>query len=209
MIRVLRPGGQALISVWALEQRMKKTDSKYITKQKRQQGGESTSAEKSNETDASDFASESEKTESQLSGATASNDSSTSLSTKQEQVLSENMTQLKTHDNESVKESETSCQDESSTEEEKRQCLSVHKNRTEFKAQDLLVPWHLRKRKTQHDKEGAAKTEKKADDPVFHRYYHVFKQGELEELCGAIDNVHVKNGYYDQGNWCVILEKSA
>lgn len=43
-------------------------------------------------------------------------------------------------------------------------------------------------------------------DPVFHRYYHVFKQGELEALCSRL-NVDVIKSYYDEGNWCIIFEK--
>ncbi|XP_045603225.1 alkylated DNA repair protein alkB homolog 8 isoform X2 [Procambarus clarkii] len=43
-------------------------------------------------------------------------------------------------------------------------------------------------------------------DPVFHRYYHVFKQGELENLCSHL-NVNVIKSYYDEGNWCIIFEK--
>ncbi|XP_069545028.1 alkylated DNA repair protein alkB homolog 8 [Brachyistius frenatus] len=43
--------------------------------------------------------------------------------------------------------------------------------------------------------------------PVFHRYYHVFQQGELERLCALVAGVKVQSSYHDQGNWCVILEK--
>ncbi|XP_026155209.1 alkylated DNA repair protein alkB homolog 8 [Mastacembelus armatus] len=43
--------------------------------------------------------------------------------------------------------------------------------------------------------------------PVFHRYYHVFQQGELEQLCGQVAGAKVLSSYHDQGNWCVILEK--
>lgn len=43
--------------------------------------------------------------------------------------------------------------------------------------------------------------------PVFHRYYHVFQQGELEQLCGQVMGAKVQSSYHDQGNWCVILEK--
>ena len=45
--------------------------------------------------------------------------------------------------------------------------------------------------------------------PVYHRYYHLFQQGELEQLCGQIPGIKVQSSYYDQGNWCVILEKTA
>ena len=43
-------------------------------------------------------------------------------------------------------------------------------------------------------------------DQVFHRYYHVFKQGELETLCSQF-NVKVVKSYYDEGNWCIIFQK--
>ncbi|KAG0722537.1 Alkylated DNA repair protein alkB 8 [Chionoecetes opilio] len=43
-------------------------------------------------------------------------------------------------------------------------------------------------------------------DQVFHRYYHVFKQGELEVLCSQL-NVRIVKSYYDEGNWCIIFQK--
>ncbi|CAJ1065618.1 LOW QUALITY PROTEIN: alkylated DNA repair protein alkB homolog 8 [Xyrichtys novacula] len=43
--------------------------------------------------------------------------------------------------------------------------------------------------------------------PIFHRYYHVFQQGELEQLCGQVTGVKVQRSYHDQGNWCVVLKK--
>ena len=43
---------------------------------------------------------------------------------------------------------------------------------------------------------------------VFHRYYHVFQEGELEALCREVANTEIASSYYDQGNWCVILTKS-
>jgi len=40
---------------------------------------------------------------------------------------------------------------------------------------------------------------------VYHRYYHVFKEGELEEL--IIENfagrLEIKDRYYDHANWVV------
>ncbi|KAG5464097.1 hypothetical protein LSCM1_00277 [Leishmania martiniquensis] len=50
---------------------------------------------------------------------------------------------------------------------------------------------------------------------VFHRYYHFFAEGELEQLCkqaggddgeGAIPVV-ISKSYYDKENWCVIVER--
>lgn len=58
---------------------------------------------------------------------------------------------------------------------------------------------HLKSRKK------AACAENSADQ-VFHRYYHVFKQGELELLCSQL-NVRIIKSYYDEGNWCIIFQK--
>ncbi|KAL7840414.1 hypothetical protein AOLI_G00257370 [Acnodon oligacanthus] len=90
--------------------------------------------------------------------------------------------------------------------------LSIHTNRTAFASQDLLVPWHLKGGKN-GGVEAACGSEDRAaatssQDRVFHRYYHVFQQGELEELCYLVKSVKVQESYHDQGNWCVVLEKT-
>ncbi|GBM84609.1 Alkylated DNA repair protein alkB 8 [Araneus ventricosus] len=72
-------------------------------------------------------------------------------------------------------------------------CLPVHKNRTGFRQQDILVPWT----KVSNDS---------PDTQKVHRYYHVFKQGELESLilkCGG----KIVSSYHDEGNWCTVIEK--
>ncbi|XP_046486288.1 alkylated DNA repair protein alkB homolog 8 [Neodiprion pinetum] len=67
--------------------------------------------------------------------------------------------------------------------------LPVHENRTEFTHSDMLVPW------------------KRKGGGNFLRFYHVFEEGELSSLCSELHNVLITNTYYDQGNWCIILEK--
>jgi len=78
-----------------------------------------------------------------------------------------------------------------------KQFIQICEGRNTFQQQDLLVPWHL--------KSG----DKKSSDSeqVFHRFYHVFKRGELKALCCNLSNVRVKDLYLDCGNWCIILEK--
>ncbi|XP_055700460.1 alkylated DNA repair protein alkB homolog 8 [Phlebotomus papatasi] len=71
--------------------------------------------------------------------------------------------------------------------------LPIHTNRTQFLHRDILVPWKL--------KDGS-------DNPkTFLRFYHVFEEGELEELCSKVNGIRVIQSYYDQGNWCAIFEK--
>lgn len=67
--------------------------------------------------------------------------------------------------------------------------LPIHENRTNFSHSDMLVPW------------------KKKSGEHFLRYYHVFREGELAKLCTEIPSASIRQMYYDQGNWCVILEK--
>ncbi|XP_044142012.1 alkylated DNA repair protein alkB homolog 8 [Bufo gargarizans] len=87
--------------------------------------------------------------------------------------------------------------------------LPVHTNRTAFDSQDLLVPWHLKSSNQVRNNEfTSAKEENQLlSGPVYHRYYHVFREGELEKLCRKVTGVAVRHSYHDQGNWCVIIEK--
>ncbi|XP_068215347.1 alkylated DNA repair protein alkB homolog 8 [Palaemon carinicauda] len=95
--------------------------------------------------------------------------------------------------------------------------LPVHTNRTEFVEQDMLVPWKLKPQK-KLDKENTINKNTTIPNllnleagekvPVFHRFYHVFKQSELETLCEAVEGVRILKSYYDEGNWCVIFEKT-
>ncbi|XP_072040234.1 tRNA (carboxymethyluridine(34)-5-O)-methyltransferase ALKBH8-like [Amphiura filiformis] len=88
--------------------------------------------------------------------------------------------------------------------------LPIHKNRTQFVQPDLLVPWHLKIKKDTSQgspsKDLTAQNEA-AQSVVYHRYYHVFKEGELEKLCLCVGDTEVVSSYYDQGNWCVVFKK--
>ncbi|XP_016147888.1 alkylated DNA repair protein alkB homolog 8 isoform X4 [Sinocyclocheilus grahami] len=91
--------------------------------------------------------------------------------------------------------------------------IHIHTNRTAFLSQDLLVPWHLKCNVDKNKGAGSGSTngplENTSQGPVFHRYYHVFQQGELEEMCCCgVTGVKVLRSYHDQGNWCVELEKT-
>ncbi|XP_073518293.1 tRNA (carboxymethyluridine(34)-5-O)-methyltransferase ALKBH8 isoform X2 [Phyllobates terribilis] len=87
--------------------------------------------------------------------------------------------------------------------------LPIHTNRTAFDSQDLLVPWHLKaNNQSRNNKATSAKEENQLmPSSVYHRYYHVFREGELEALCRRVTGVTVQQSYHAQGNWCVIIEK--
>ena len=66
--------------------------------------------------------------------------------------------------------------------------LCVHQNGTQFQSQELLVPW-----KTSNERQL--------------RYYHVFRDGELQTLVNGLQNATVLDIFYDSGNWATILQR--
>lgn len=42
---------------------------------------------------------------------------------------------------------------------------------------------------------------------IYYRYYHVFCQGELENLIGKIDTLDLVSTTYDSANWSSIVQK--
>ncbi|ESO98125.1 hypothetical protein LOTGIDRAFT_143038 [Lottia gigantea] len=151
LVRILRPGGQVLIYVWALEQQRHKEKSKYLKQDK-------------NKLD--------------------SNENS-----EVENEYSANNMQINSQD--SANNMQINSQD-SDTGSSKN--IGIHVNRTEFQEQDMFVPWQLKNKSVKN----AA---------TFHRFYHVFREGELEDLCEKISDCRIIKSYYDQGNWCIILQK--
>ncbi|KAM6172092.1 tRNA (carboxymethyluridine(34)-5-O)-methyltransferase ALKBH8 isoform 1-T1 [Erethizon dorsatum] len=174
IVRLLRPGGKALIYVWAMEQEHNNQKSKYLKGNRISQG---------------------EKEEIKSDKCT--------------QRLLEPMSDMGSQNSASSVTSIDDIQEkESSSKKVTNSELPIHTNRTSFHSQDVLVPWHL-KTKTSKDKpvEPFDSVGSHEPSPVFHRYYHVFRDGELEATCQTLSNVSILQSYYDQGNWCVILQK--
>lgn len=69
-------------------------------------------------------------------------------------------------------------------------------SRRKFIDQDNMVSWTLQKKYTKD----------KLKDETYHRFYHVFKKGELEDLCN-LPNIKIEKSFYEKGNWCIILKK--
>ncbi|NXJ42712.1 ALKB8 protein, partial [Ciconia maguari] len=179
LARLLRPGGMALIYVWAMEQEYKNQKSKYLKEKN----------------DSKDKEEEINTGMAQRLLSDQMPSSSSQDSARSDRLLSD----LK----------DERCDAKPVTDSR----LPVHTNRTSFHSQDLLVPWHL-KGGTKKKGESvdtvsfpAGSKEWQELSPVFHRYYHVFCEGELEAACRSLDCVRVQKSYYDQGNWCVVLEK--
>lgn len=75
--------------------------------------------------------------------------------------------------------------------------ISIHKNRTPFKSQDLLVPFK------------SGETRQEPSDKPNLRYYHLFREKELDALVQHIPDSHINQSYHDTGNWCVVVAKKS
>jgi alkylated DNA repair protein alkB family protein 8 len=158
IVRILLPGGKALIYVWAKEQERDKIQSNYLKQDRKNRK---------------------KVCDSELKYRQQHNEATKSTDTTSKEV---------------------SCQFTS---------LPIHTNRTQFQHQDLLVPWKLKlggKAKLNKNTE-ESHLESSQEVPTFYRYYHVFEEGELELLCSSVKGAKPVQSYYDQGNWCIVLEK--
>ncbi|KAK7097708.1 hypothetical protein V1264_004645 [Littorina saxatilis] len=228
LVRILRPGGHVLIYVWAQEQEKDNKKSKYLKscreyKQEQKQDAEKhqeqdqTSARKSSE---SELESKNMPKQNQISdecdnsvefgkgNVHRDNLKTTELEHNFNGLCARDIDDSSANPGTLHQTGELSFDDSSNsnlsqyrTDSKK---LQVHVNRTEFKEQDMLVPWQLKKASGVEMKTGNVELK---ECQTFHRYYHVFKQGELDSLCAEVTGCVVNRSYYDQGNWCVELEK--
>jgi alkylated DNA repair protein alkB family protein 8 len=138
--RVLKPGGRALVTVWAKEQKLNSQESFYISKK----GGKE--SEETNEPTNTD--------------------------------------------------------------------TNVHNFGKEFRKSDLFVSWRYNPKTGKNEKRVSKREnsenadEKASSQQVFLRYYHIFENSELEALFDHVSNARIVESFYEQGNWCVIFEKT-
>ncbi|KAK6976876.1 Alkylated DNA repair protein alkB 8 [Biomphalaria glabrata] len=184
IIRILRERGKALLYVWAMEQEHNKKQSKYINSKRQEKfSGRKCTGKTPDDTciDRTNSKTNTETRPAELqSGVTCQDNLSTGRI--------------------DFPDSQTAPSDRTCNHFAPTETLPVHQNRTQFQEQDMLVPWQLKTKAN-----SVSGTNESAN--VFHRYYHVFKEGELESLCRQVPQCSVNRSYYDQGNWCVVLEK--
>ncbi|KAL0477362.1 alkbh8 [Acrasis kona] len=76
------------------------------------------------------------------------------------------------------------------------------KGEQRYKEQDVFVPWHLQK---QYKK---LNQEELPPGLVFDRYYHMFKQGELENLFKKCEEMNsIVETAFEKDNWIVVVDK--
>lgn len=231
-MRLLKPGGRALIYVWAFEQEYNKQRSKYLKEQNKEHPENHSPINKASEDShrpVDNIQDVSKVTDGKLSVHT----NRTSFNTQdllvpwhlkegkrqgREEESGEGVKKEKRKEK-SKKSSGNSCSADSLSSSTRSDCNpdpcpGFDSNMTPGSVQETSDATHSPDSKpspsddSAHNTTSAPKSES-SPVPVFHRYYHVFQQGELELLCGQVAGVKVQSSYHDQGNWCVILEKDS
>ncbi|BBN10798.1 alkylated DNA repair protein alkB homolog 8 [Marchantia polymorpha subsp. ruderalis] len=197
LVRVVRPGGKVLITVWAVEQE----DSRLVKKWTPLEG-------KYTEEWVAD-----EDVKSHLKKSP----SSSSLNIIQEgdgceaTICSDDVSTL-----DIVERDEASRVDSStslSSIEEQQSIQTAGK--VQDPQQEYFVPWHLPYHRAEVNgasvaavASGFARKDDKKGAVVYDRYYHVFAEGELERLTSKVKGAVIVDQFYDKSNWCVILQKA-
>lgn len=83
-------------------------------------------------------------------------------------------------------------------------------SKKKFEQQDVFVPWHL-SFKFETDLENIDKTDAIVDmekkSVVYKRYYHVFREGELDALIKQFHQLEIVDSYYDKENWACRVKR--
>lgn len=69
--------------------------------------------------------------------------------------------------------------------------------------QDVMVPWVMK-----GGKQVQGNVSSKGDDKVFHRYYHLYRRGELEDEIRAAGG-HITESGYEKDNWWAIATRES
>lgn len=233
LVRLLKPGGQALIYVWAFEQEYNKLKSKYLKDQKKEPEGvtpdlDNKALEESLDAEGDSSCHLAQCTVRTTHEALSGGDGKLSIHTNRTAFNTQDLLvpwHLKGEKRPGGKESGDAEMKEkrkgrmrknsgsvvSSSSSVDR--MSCNPDLTQDPHSDMPSGASPGISNSGHSSDSDPQSTILKSDPenssphIFHRYYHVFHQGELEQLCGLVAGVKVLSSYHDQGNWCVILEK--
>ncbi|EED15057.1 conserved hypothetical protein [Talaromyces stipitatus ATCC 10500] len=78
--------------------------------------------------------------------------------------------------------------------------------------QDVMVPWVMRNKpavtKHKYGQEESNQDKAEAQDKIFHRFYHLYEENELERDIRAAGGVVIESGY-EKDNWWAIASRAS
>lgn len=211
LLRILRPGGKALITVWATDQEDMKKLAKWQPIDRPDNAAPSQPAGLSYDPTVS-------------STGLLDNDKAATR-TIQAPVSCAHTHRQNQHDELSLEEDASSgaAIQQQSVHQSVLAAESGKSGQAEGPSNDYFVPWHLpfhraeaalqvlKVEKDQNTGSAAAAGSIRIDNTkqsvVFSRYYHVYEQFELDRLVESVPDAQVADSFYDKDNWCVVMQK--
>lgn len=99
---------------------------------------------------------------------------------------------------------------------------AFEQKKKKYTEQDVMIKWHLQKRfdaEQEKAKKSALEQESSSSDApaaaemhahskVLDRYYHLFKEGELDELALQVGGLRILESVWDVDNWYLLMERT-
>ena len=190
LLRLLRPGGKALVTVWATDQEDMKKLAKW---QPIPEPGGPSQPDTGSTSNGQSGLNNSDAAPAWESTATARTDSNSQVVVKASTagaLTDSNGQEVEGHGPGQVKQA----------------------------GNDYFVPWHLPFHRAEAAMQvlkaspagsgaptGSIRVDNKKGAVVFSRYYHVFEQFELDHLVQKVADAEVLESFYDKDNWCVVM----
>ncbi|CAN8303364.1 unnamed protein product [Cochlearia groenlandica] len=203
LVRVVKPGGYVLITVWAAEQEDKTLLTKWTPlspKYVEEWVGPGSPMNSPRVRNNPFFGLESIP--------------ETEVSTREQKALEsipETEESTREHKAETIAETKDSIIGD---QKDERSSVVVSVEAMKKNQQEYFVPWHLPYHRAEVSgasasalASGLAKKDDVKGAVVYNRYYHVFSEGELERLASGVGNAAIVDKFYDKSNWCVVLQK--
>ena len=203
LLRVLRPGGKALVTVWATHQEDMKKLAKW---QPIDRPG------RSHQSHPPDLSHDDHTAECKLAAGEVN-------SALNDHSIEDQVERLSLQPAVSNEAGVTTAQQHPVAEQHEGE-ESGRSSQGEDASNDYFVPWHLpfhraeaalQVLKAEKEQDSAAagsiRIDKNKNAVVFSRYYHVYEQFELDQLVQSVPMAEVLESFYDKDNWCVVMGK--
>lgn len=78
----------------------------------------------------------------------------------------------------------------------------------DWKNMSVTAKPRMAEKKNEKSSQESLQSDNVGGEITYHRYYHVFREGELDQLIEKyVQNLHIISSYYDHASWCVVAEK--
>ncbi len=215
LLRILRPAGKALVTVWATDQKDMKKLAKWQPIDR--PGSHAQDAETGHQSESS-----------AMSAAVIASDAGSPSGVDNLSLQTDQAGEAGASGRQSAPEFDGSSRDAQSGSAQQASVAlpSSSQYQSAVPSNDYFVPWHLPfhraeaamqvlkasgqdAQKADPAAAGSIRIDNKKNSVVFSRYYHVYEQFELDKLVEQVPGAEILESFYDKDNWCVVMGKVA